>query len=363
MTDEQAADGSAPRKAFIDITRFASLTEDEQVDQVMGLLAAALGGNARTTTADDDSDEREWGRLDPAERRAALADPRCVAVLVEWLRLLDRSSFDDLDVLQEDLAEAELPEHWASVVVGSLFYSPDGTTEVLLVPDGDWEWSAGLRDERVLLLDQQGAVRTATIAELRADPAFWVREHAHACGIDDLSELPFPFCGDDWAGTLEDQAWGRSDWSIEIGGVDTEFDLARVAIAFRTDDHAPAGTWLSICCDGYSGSTGEIGFDVLVDVDGALFTYIWGSRCTFIGHADPGLEIVDLLAPFDPNNADYQGLGDPVTVSSEVLDVDQMRTVIERLVKIADVDDLDELEIDCVGWSGTATDLLDPDDD
>ena len=240
----------------------------------------------------------------------------------------------------------------------AMLLNPDGCGWRLLVPLDNWSWGSRLRHERALIVDDLGNAYTATIAELRADRDFLIGPEAevHCTDIVNSSDLPFLFDGDAWTHTSNDGEFGHGEWVMKINGDDSGIYLESTPLVFDSDEHAQAGIWLSMECDGESMTSGEIGYTVSVDDDGGLFVSEWSARTFFFGRATPDFGVDQLLGLLQPDGGDISGV---VVLRSEVLGRDDMRRVL-AWVSEHDVNPVEptELEIECSGWSGTAADLL-----
>lgn len=236
--------------------------------------------------------------------------------------------------------------------------TPDGSHWYLLIRVGRWHWTSTLRNERAIVVDDSGDWRIVTLGELRTETSLILDESAalHSTGHIDAVDLPFRFCGSSWACTTQDTAWGESDWRLKVNGEEQNVNLCYVELAFRDEPHACPGTWLSIGCEGVSMSTGEIGTDVYVSPEGGLFVRQWGCSSTFYGLAEPSLSLAKAIELADPENLGFSSVS---TISSDVLDRTQMREAV-NLVYQKDVNalPLDEIEVTCRNWSGSAAALL-----
>jgi hypothetical protein len=100
-------------------------------------------------------------------------------------------------------------------------------------------------------------------------------------------------------------------------------------------------------------TTGEIGSSVRVDDRGLIWQSLWGYSTTFMGLSSSG------FIPDIPE-IDHTTIA---SVSSERLTPSDMKDIIKSLIELAAIykrDDLqlDEIDVDCVGFSGSATELL-----
>jgi hypothetical protein len=282
-------------------------------------------------------------------------------VLGEWLYEVE---MDDSAIALDDLAGrlevAELPPEWAKLVKRGTLISPDAVRNWLLLPAGDWTWASTLRAEQVTVIDARGAIRTTTFNELRADPRFLVGMEATALVFDvglAADRLPFRFDGRRWSHTECDEAFGETEWVIRINGEESPFDLDQVELYFEPGERAAEGNWLTVSEDGVSMSTGDIGVSVWVTDDGALFSHIWGSKTTCHGFAPADLTIDQVIELIDPEDC---GLSSIAGISSEIVGIDEMRDVVTKvLAKALNDVELDEIEVICADWEGTAAELLD----
>lgn len=276
---------------------------------------------------------------------AATADPDAPGDVPDFVELLT-----DLD----DLELGEVLPHFQN----SIALTPNTYTWWMLIPLGPWTWAADLRDETVMMVEDDGTIEVTTFDEIRSRMPFWLAPGFAVCAAVDLdaSDLPFRFDGIMWADTRRDYAFGEGEWWFALDGVKVPFDLSDMDLAFHATEHARAGRWVSIECAGYSMTTGEIGVTLYVTPSGGLFHYQWGYMDSYLGHADADLDVADLIKSLDPEGVGYSKV---VAIESDILRKKQMRAVVEWVLA-ADINprDRDDIAICCPRWSGTAAELL-----
>jgi hypothetical protein len=172
-----------------------------------------------------------------------------------------------------------------------------------------------------------------------------------------VGSAPAPFRLDPvaWSGSVENECWGESDWVIAIDGETASFDseewlgeLGRVPVG-------ELQTLLEVDGGGSSMTTGPIGTTIYVDAFGDAWISRWGFDRTYLGPATSG-------TPIDPvAEMVYSCFGDGAMgiclVTSDTLTADRLVPLLEAADR-SGVCDLDELEVECVDFSGTATELL-----
>lgn len=243
----------------------------------------------------------------------------------------------------------------------------DGNEPVLALSiDGSHKWqvivaaspldtnSDGLPIGDTIRVSRKGA-RSTTWDELRSKRKLWLRPSSLVLGLDEDAEMiPFAFDGNRWEETANVHVWGETEWALRTEFGSLKFDLEECDIRYRYEGSvAPAGEYLRIQEQGMSMSTGEIGSTIRVDKRGLIWQSLWGYSTTFLGASSPGF-IPDL------GENTYTTI---TSVSSEALTASDMKDIIKGLIKLAAIgerDDLqlDEIAVDCVGFSGTAIELF-----
>jgi hypothetical protein len=197
--------------------------------------------------------------------------------------------------------------------------------------------------------------RPATWDELRAKKKLWLRPTSALFGLEEEAEtIPFAFDGQRWEETANVYLECETEWTLHTEFGSLEFNLEECDIRYRYEGTtAPPGEYLSIQEKGMSMTTGEIGSSVRVDDRGLIWQSLWGYSTTFMGLSSSG------FIPDIPE-IDHTTIA---SVSSERLTPSDMKDIIKSLIELAAIykrDDLqlDEIDVDCVGFSGSATELL-----
>lgn len=278
----------------------------------------------------------------------------------DWLsaaNAADADSRPSIAPLMDDLEELGLDDvlpHFRNAIA----LSTDGYDWSLLIPAADWTWSAELSTEQVVVVPEDGEPEILTFDEIRANRSFWLEPgfEVHALDWFQAHQIPFRFDGVMWGGTLADQAFGEGEWMLRFNGDEEMFDLSSMELDFGTSEHAKPGRWVSIETGGVSMSTGEIGMTIYVTPSGGLFRYEWGYRDTLLGHADPDLDVDEIITHLDPEGI---GLSDVVSIESDVLGKKDMRRLVRAVLDLdINVRDLDDVSVSCPRWSGMADELL-----
>ncbi len=275
----------------------------------------------------------------------------------QWIKKSEGETTPDLAELTTDLKSA----------INDLGAILDGSEPMLALSiDGNHKWKVILasspwesdRDGRytgdTIRVSRNGA-RPATWDELRAKKKLWLRPTSALLGLEEEAEtIPFALDGQRWEETTKEYEGGETEWTLHTEFGSLEFDLEECDIRYRYEGTtAPPGEYLRIQEKGMSMTTGEIGSSVRVDDRGLIWQSLWGYSTTFMGLSSSG------FIPDIPE-IDHTPIA---SVSSERLTPSDMKDIIKSLIELAAIykrDDLqlDEIDVDCVGFSGSATELL-----
>lgn len=259
---------------------------------------------------------------------------------------------------------------------GWIAVAPMGSDWSLLVADGATSGGGIGTTGSLIVVNQSAEQRRCTWDDLRNDPAYWLRPGARLIGTawEDGSEYPFAFDAESWEGTRCDLVYGDTEWVVRQGTDDYSFDLNYVDLRYRVpadELQGGAGVLLAIEEGGSSMTTGEIGCTVSVDSNGSLWYYAWGCLEIFVGRQSKRLAATDAQAMVQ----DY--LDGAELYSESVVGLEsELRSAAEMWAVIAGIygddptdDDLAEVEVSCLDFSGTASELramltgaTDPDD-
>lgn len=247
---------------------------------------------------------------------------------------------------------------------GEMFaVAPAGQTWSLFVPCGEWSGDGLDTTGAIYIVGEDGSVEHATWAEVRNDPRFWLAPGATLFGRcwENADEFPLSFDAESWEGTLHDYNFG-GDWVVREDNTEYSFDLSEVSLRYRTPldiDPTRVGDWLSVDAGGTSMTSGDIGFTVSMDSNGGFWSYEWGCRHIFIGRSssDGGPEDALSTASVNADGADLYG-NSVAEITSDVFGPAAMWAVVEEILgEDPDPDALDELEVECVGFVGSAREL------
>ena len=246
---------------------------------------------------------------------------------------------------------------------GMLAVRPRSAGWSLFVPSGVWTGSGLETEGAIHIVGEDGSAVRSTWAEVRNNPDFWLAQGAALFGVcwENAEDFPFAFDGESWEGTSYDFNYG-GDWELQQDNTEYVVHLSDVSLRYRSSsgvDAAKVGDWLSVDVGGTSMTTGDIGFTVSMDDNGGFWSYEWGCRRTYVGRLSMDFGPEDALG-IASANADGAVLYDEsvASISSEVFGPAAMWVVIQELLgEVPDDDRLDELEVDCVGFTGSGREL------
>lgn len=306
------------------------------------------------------------------------------ASLSDWCdeanELLDDDDADDDDAEDDDAEDDDdddddsYDEAAFEELLTAAFGSLD---EVVAFTPGSLGWYLAVPTERatgrgctlggpVVLIGTYGEPQVTDWRSIRADRSLWFGTDGAVVSGEwsSVEQLPFAFSASAWEGTRTDHAFGDGDALLHLNGEEVEFDIEAVDLRYRTpaEVHLPEGLLLEVVSDGESMSTGDIGLTISVDSGGALWVSMWGYADVFVGRPAEPCTVVDaidvaLAAVGDEAEVPIDSI---VMISSDILGVEEMRVAVTR-VRERDVNarELDEIEVQCVSFEGTAGDLMD----
>ena len=308
-----------------------------------------------------------------------------LAVLQQALGLLttDTASLSDWcdegnELLDDDDAEDDEDDSYDEASFEELLTAAFGSLdEVVAFTPGSLGWYLAVPTERatgrgctlggpVVLIGTYGEPRVTDWRSIRADRSLWFGADGAVVSGEwsSVEQLPFAFSASAWEGTRTDHAFGDGDAVLHLNGEEVEFDIESVDLRYRTpaEVHLPEGLLLEVVSDGESMSTGDIGLTISVDSGGALWVSMWGYADVFVGRpAEPctALDAIDVAIAAVGDEAEVP-IDSIVMISSATLGIDEMRVAVAR-IRDRDINarELDEVEVQCVGFEGTADDLMD----
>jgi hypothetical protein len=229
---------------------------------------------------------------------------------------------------------------------------------VAAAPDPDLGWrlfvplarAAPESDAEPVFIVGSNEFESTTWKAVQDDPSYWLTPDSLLSGIDDTSEIRFSFDGDAWEGTTFSFAFYEGEWQLEIDGALCSFDLSAMDIRYSFEwPVAETGMWIEIAEGGTSMTTGDIGVTVRIDERG-LWVDSWGGDLTFHGRVGLDFSAYDYLP---------RPIGSVESVTSEVFDPPQMRTLLKHLGHtVVNSFDPSDVHVACVGFEGTAAELL-----
>lgn len=270
---------------------------------------------------------------------------------------------DDDDFDERVERQQELLRELIAPYRGMLAVRPRSEAWSLFVPRGAWT-GAGLDTAgEIHVVGDDGSVTLSNWAEVRNNPDFWLARGAALFGVcwEDGDDFPFAFDGETWEGTTNDFNYG-GDWVLHQDNTEYSVDLPGVSLRYRSAsgvDATKVGDWLSVDVGGTSMTTGDIGFTVSMDDNGGFWSYEWGCRHTYVGRLSRDFGPADALG-IASAHADGAVLYDETvsSISSEVFGPEAMWAVVQELLgEEPDDDALEELEVDCVGFTGSGREL------
>lgn len=272
----------------------------------------------------------------------------------------DDEDYDDDDVSFEAMLVGALGPLERLVAV-----SPSGTGWYLLVPLGRWTGRGAATAGSVLVIGEDAEPRVADWAAVRDDYRLWLDgDGAVICGEwSGIDQVALAFDARSWEGTCSNYAFGSYEAVLTLNGEETEFDPEGVDLRYRGEPSAPLpeGMLLEVTSEGESMSTGEIGLTISVDANAALWVSMWGYADVYAGRPAEQCSPLDAIefAIGEAGEDAEQPIDDVCMIRSGILGIDEMRIAVE-FVRERDINahPLDDVEVQCVGFEGTAGDLL-----
>jgi|GEM_PF-3119993 len=261
----------------------------------------------------------------------------------DWRAATTDENPPDIDVLRSSLAEAAAEGRVA-------LSQPEAVVAASFNPDEDWIAFVPI-DSQAVAIVLTSTVELSDWTLVNADPRFWLNRATRLRGSwDDPDQIPFAIDAEDWVGSTIDDAWGESDWAVDVDGDPCRFDPMSLGLRYRDEPATvwPAGIYLDIAAGGTSMTTGDIGMSVSLDAGGNIWSSIWGCEEIFHGRADASFSPFAYL-PAPPNEA--------VTLVSTVFNLQEMRQFVDYVAECVDEFD-EETEVHCVGFTGTAAELI-----
>lgn len=285
---------------------------------------------------------------------------------VEVGELLDEERDEDDDGDEDDDVSFEA---MLVAAVGPLeqvvAVSPSGSWWALLVPMGPWTGRGAAMAGTVLVIRESDEPRIADWAAIRADDRLWLDgDGAVICGDwSGIRNVALAFNASSWERTTANFAFGSYEAVLRLNGEEVEFDVGDVDLRYWRPATAalPEGLLIEVTSNGESMSTGEIGLTISVDENAALWVSMWGYADVYVGRPDEActpLDAIELAIDAAGEDAE-QPIDDVCMIRSEILGVEEMRVAVERILdRDINVGALDDVEVQCVGFEGTAGDLL-----